>query len=193
MVARRGKPAAKTAPVKKAGVKQAKKKSGKTATFSSLETEMTGDLNIEIRKPRVLIVEARFYEDIADALFEGAKAIIEASDFEYDRIDVPGALELPAAIRFAMNRKGDKAYDGFVALGCVIRGETAHFDVVVNESARGLQQLAIEHQLCIGNGIITVENEEQAWDRARKDRQDKGGQAALAAVAMIGLKQLFSA
>jgi 6,7-dimethyl-8-ribityllumazine synthase len=69
---------------------------------------------------------------------------------------------------------------------------TAHFDVVVNESARGLQQLAIDHQLCIGNGIITVENEDQAWDRARKDRQDKGGQAALAAVAMIGLKQLFS-
>jgi len=184
MVARRGKPAAKKAA--------AKKKAVKTATFSSLETEMAGDLNIEIRKPRVLIVEARFYEDIADALFEGAKAIIEASDFEYDRIDVPGALELPAAIRFAMNRKGEKAYDGYVALGCVIRGETAHFDVVVNESARGLQQLAIEHQLCIGNGIITVENEAQAWDRAKKDRQDKGGQAALAAVAMIGLKQLFS-
>lgn len=186
MVARRGKPAGKKAATKN------KKKAGKTQRFSSHETQMSGDLAIEIRKPRVLIVEARFYEDIADALFEGAKAIIEASDFDYDRIDVPGALELPAAIRFAMNRKGEKAYDGYVALGCVIRGETAHFDVVVNESARGLQQLAIEHQLCIGNGIITVENEAQAWDRARKDRQDKGGQAALAAVALIGLKQLFS-
>lgn len=179
MVARKSKPAA-------------KKKSAKMQKFSTSKSQVKGNLAIDIRKPRVLIVEARFYEDIADALFEGAKAVIEASDFDYDRIDVPGALELPAAIRFAMNRKGDKAYDGFVALGCVIRGETAHFDVVVNESARGLQQLAIDHQLCIGNGIITVENEEQAWDRARKDRQDKGGQAALACVAMIGLKQLFS-
>ncbi|WP_374305012.1 6,7-dimethyl-8-ribityllumazine synthase [Ferrovibrio sp.] len=179
MVARKSKPAA-------------KKKPAKMQKFSTSKSQVKGNLAIDIRKPRVLIVEARFYEDIADALFEGAKAVIEASDFDYDRIDVPGALELPAAIRFAMNRKGDKAYDGFVALGCVIRGETAHFDVVVNESARGLQQLAIEHQLCIGNGIITVENEEQAWDRARKDRQDKGGQAALACVAMIGLKQLFS-
>lgn len=179
MVARKGKPAA-------------KKKSAKMQKFSTSKSQVKGNLAIDIRKPRVLIVEARFYEDIADALFEGAKAVIEASDFDYDRIDVPGALELPAAIRFAMNRKGGKAYDGFVALGCVIRGETAHFDVVVNESARGLQQLAIDHQLCIGNGIITVENEEQAWDRARKDRQDKGGQAALACVAMIGLKQLFS-
>lgn len=179
MVARKGKPAPKKKPVK-------------MQKFSTSKSQVKGNLAIDIRKPRVLIVEARFYEDIADALFEGAKAVIEASDFDYDRIDVPGALELPAAIRFAMNRKGDKAYDGFVALGCVIRGETAHFDVVVNESARGLQQLAVEHQLCIGNGIITVENEEQAWDRARKDRQDKGGQAALACVAMIGLKQLFS-
>lgn len=179
MVARKGKSAA--------------KKPAKMQKFSGSKSQMKGDISIDIRKPRVLIVEARFYEDIADALFEGAKSIIEASDFDYDRIDVPGALELPAAIRFAMNRKGDRAYDGYVALGCVIRGETAHFDVVVNESARGLQQLAIDHQLAIGNGIITVENEEQAWDRARKDRQDKGGQAALACVAMIGLKQLFSA
>lgn len=173
--------------------KPAAKKPAKVTKFSNRKTQMSGDLMIEIRKPRVLIIEARFYEDIADALFEGAKAAIDASDFEYDRIDVPGALEIPAAVRFAMNRKGERAYDGFVALGCVIRGETAHFDVVVNESARGLQQLAIEHQIAIGNGIITVENEEQAWDRARKDRQDKGGQAALACVAMIGLKQLFSA
>jgi 6,7-dimethyl-8-ribityllumazine synthase len=170
-----------------------KKKPAKIKSFSTRKSQVKGSLSIDIRKPRVLIVEARFYEDIADALFEGAKAVIEASDFEYDRIDVPGALELPAAIRFAMNRKGDRAYDGYVALGCVIRGETSHYVVVFNESARGLQQLALEHQLAIGNGIITVENEEQAWERARKDRQDKGGAAALACVAMIGLKQLFSA
>lgn len=169
------------------------KKPAKVKTFSTRKTQVKGGLVIDIRKPRVLIVEARYYEDIADALFEGAKAVIEASDFDYDRIDVPGALELPAAIRFAMNRKGDRAYDGFIALGCVIRGETSHYDIVINESARGLQQLSIDHQLPIGNGVITVENEEQAWDRARKDRQDKGGGAALACVAMIGLKQLFSA
>src|SRR3546814_19106665 len=120
-----------------------------------------GALSRDIRKPRVLIIEARFYEDIADALFGGAKSAIDASDFEYDRIDVPGALEIPAAIRFAMNRKGDRTYDGFVALGCVIRGETAHFDVVINESARGLQPLAIEHQLALGTGIIPVENEDR--------------------------------
>lgn len=183
MVSRARKPAPK---------KPAPKTSAKLKKFATSKSQVMGSLSIDIRKPRVLIIDARFYEDIADALFEGAKAAIDASDFEYDRIDVPGALEIPAAIRFAMNRKGDRAYDGFVALGCVIRGETAHFDVVVNESARGLQQLAIEHQLAIGNGIITVENEEQAWERARKDRQDKGGQAALACVAMIGLKQLFS-
>lgn len=184
MVSRAKKPAA-----KKPGLK----KTGKVKAFSTRKSQVRGDLAIDIRKPRILIVEARFYEDIADALFEGAKAVIEASDFDYDRIDVPGALELPAAIRFAMNRKGDRAYDGYVALGCVIRGETSHYDVVVNESARGLQQLAIDYQLAIGNGVITVENEEQAWERARKDRQDKGGGAALACVAMIGLKQLFSA
>jgi len=175
MVARRGKPAAK----KKAA---AKKKSVKTATFSSLETQMAGDLNIEIRKPRVLIVEARFYEDIADALFEGAKAIIEASDFDYDRIDVPGALELPAAIRFAMNRKGEKAYDGFVALGCVIRGETAHFDYVAGEAASGLQLAAIETGVPISFGLLTTETVEQANERA-----GKGAEAARTALEMADL------
>src|SRR3546814_20220250 len=123
-----------------------------------------GALSRDIRKPRVLIIEARFYEDIADALFEGAKAAIDASDFEYDRIDVPGALEIPAAIRFAMNRKGDRAYDGFVALGCVIRGEPAHFAVVINERARGLQQLPIQHQLAIGNAILTDQNTTKAGE-----------------------------
>ncbi len=160
--------------------------------FATAKSQVRGSLMLDMRKPRVLIVEARFYEDIADALFEGARAVIEASDFDYDRIDVPGALEIPAAIRFAMNRSGSRAYDGFVALGCVIRGETTHYEIVTNESARALQSLALDHQLAIGNGILTVENEDQAWDRARADRQNKGGDAALACVAMIGLKQLFS-
>ncbi|WP_428246915.1 6,7-dimethyl-8-ribityllumazine synthase [Ferrovibrio sp.] len=169
-----------------------KKPATKIKKFATSKSQVMGSLSLDIRKPRVLIIEARFYEDISDALFEGARAAIEASDFHYDRIDVPGALEIPAAIRFAMNRKGDMAYDGFVALGCVIRGETSHYDIVSNESARALQDLAVNHQAAIGNGIITVENEEQAWERARPDKLDKGGGAALACVAMIGLKQLFA-
>lgn len=189
MVARKPKKAAGKA---KKTTGKAKPPIAKMKKFSMAKSQLAGPLSLDIRKPRVLIVEARFYEDIADALFEGAKAAIEASDFEYDRIDVPGALEIPAAIRFAMNRTGSKAYDGYVALGCVIRGETTHYDIVTNESARGLQQLALEFQLAIGNGILTVENEEQAWDRARMDLQNKGGGAALACVAMIGLKQLFA-
>jgi len=172
---------------------KAKKKTvKKIQKFSTAKSQVMGTLALDIRKPRVLIIEARFYDDISDALFEGARAAIEASDFHYDRIDVPGALEIPAAIRFAMNRQGAMAYDGYVALGCVIRGETSHYDIVSNESARALQLLAVNHQLAIGNGIITVENEAQAWDRARTDKQNKGGGAALACVAMIGLKQLFS-
>jgi len=131
---------------------------------------------------RMLIVEARFYDAISDELLRGATRVLDKAGARYDRVTVPGALEIPAAIAIAIDaaKRRRAPYDGVVALGCVIRGETAHFDVVVNESARGLQQLAIEHQLCIGNGIITVENEAQAWDRAKKDRQDKGGQAALA-------------
>lgn len=178
---------------KTAGKKAAKtKKKAKVTKFATADTLVMGEIAFDLRKQHILIIEARYYPEISDALFEGARAVIDASDFEYDRIDVPGALEIPAAIRFACNRKGEKAYDGYVALGCVIRGETTHYDVVVNESAHGLQQLALDHQLAIGNGIITVENEAQAWDRARRDGQDKGGQAALACVAMIGLKQLFS-
>ncbi|MBX3454014.1 6,7-dimethyl-8-ribityllumazine synthase [Ferrovibrio sp.] len=192
MVARAPKKLGKKNAAKKNPAKKAGKPAARLKKFSTAKSQLAGPLSLDIRKPRVLIVEARYYEDIADALFEGAKAAIEASDFEYDRIDVPGALEIPAAIRFAMNRTGSKAYDGYVALGCVIRGETTHYDIVTNESARGLQQLALDFQLAIGNGILTVENEDQAWDRARTDRQNKGGDAALACVAMIGLKQLFA-
>lgn len=165
----------------------------KIKRFATSKSQVMGTLALDIRKPRVLIVEARFYEDIADALFAGAEAALNASDFEFDRISVPGALEIPAAIRFAMNRSGSMAYDGYVALGCVIRGETTHYDIVTNQSASGLQHLALQYQLAVGNGIITVENEDQAWDRARVDRQNKGGEAAIACVAMVALKQLFAA
>jgi 6,7-dimethyl-8-ribityllumazine synthase len=140
---------------------------------------------------RILIVEARFYDDIADALLAGAAAVLKAEGAEFDKITVPGALEIPGAIAMA-NASGHaagRAYDGYVALGCIIRGETFHFDVVANESARGLMDLAVQQRLAIGNGILTVENEDQAWERARADRLDKGGGAAKAALAMTRLRR----
>jgi 6,7-dimethyl-8-ribityllumazine synthase len=138
----------------------------------------------------ILIVEARFYADISDALLDGAVAALEKAGAKFDRVTVPGALEIPAAIRFAAKASegSGKTYDGFIALGCVIRGETYHFEVVSNESARGLTDLALHHGLCIGNGILTVENEEQAEVRAARDGQDKGGGAARACLALIDLK-----
>jgi len=139
--------------------------------------------------PHILIVEARFYDDIADELAAGATEALEKAGARIDRLSVPGALEIPAAVRMAMAG----SYDGFVALGCVIRGETSHYDIVANESARGLQLLALDHRLAIGNGILTVENREQAMARARRDQKNKGADAALACLAMLGLKQRLGA
>jgi 6,7-dimethyl-8-ribityllumazine synthase len=146
--------------------------------------------------PKLLIVEARFYDDLADGLLETAKAALEEAGASYDVVTVPGALEIPATIAFAheAGRKGGVAYDGYVALGCVIRGETYHFDIVSNESARGLTDLSIRHALSIGNGILTVENEEQAWARVRGregtgESVGKGRAAAEAAIRMIELKK----
>ena len=136
-----------------------------------------------------LIVEARFYGEIADAQAAGAIAALEAAGASYERVSVPGALEIPAAI--AMASIGDRHFDGYVALGCVIRGETSHYDTVCNESARGLMDLSLVDGLAIGNGILTVENEDQAWARADAARKDKGGDAARAALAMAALKQEF--
>jgi len=140
---------------------------------------------------RILIVEARFYDDLADALLAGAAAALKAEGAEFDKITVPGALEIPGAIAMASasGHAAGRAYDGYVALGCVIRGETAHFDIVAGESARGLMDLAVNQHLAVGNGILTVENEAQAWERARADRQDKGGGAAKAALAMTRLRR----
>lgn len=132
---------------------------------------------------RVLVVEARFYPDISDALYEGAVKVLTGAGVTTERVAVPGALEIPGAIRQAASR-----YDGFVALGCVIRGETWHFEIVSNESARGLMDLTVRDGLCIGNGILTVENEEQALVRAAPDRGNKGGDAANACLALIQLK-----
>jgi 6,7-dimethyl-8-ribityllumazine synthase len=141
-------------------------------------------------KPKILIVEARFYDDLADALLDGAKAALDVAGASYDVVTVPGALEIPAAISFALDgaEEGGTDYDGFVALGTVIRGETYHFDIVASESARALMDLSVEDSLAIGNGILTTENEEQAWVRARKSEGDKGGFAARAALAMIALR-----
>ncbi|MFN3288820.1 MAG: 6,7-dimethyl-8-ribityllumazine synthase [Sphingomonadaceae bacterium] len=136
---------------------------------------------------RVLIVEARFYDALADALLEGARAALEAAGATHETITVPGALEVPGAIALAEAAGG---FDAYVALGTVIRGETFHFEVVASESARGLMALTLDG-LAIGNGILTVENEAQAWVRARRSEKDKGGEAARAALAMARLRERF--
>jgi len=139
--------------------------------------------------PHLLIVEARFYDEYSDDLLAGAKAALEQAGASWEVITVPGALEVPAAI--AMAASGARRYDGYVALGCVIRGETYHFDLVASESARGLTDLSIQRGLAIGNGILTVENDAQAKARADKNDKDKGGFAARAALAMIALQEKF--
>ena len=137
-----------------------------------------------------LIVEATFYDKIVEAQASGAIAVLKAASATYERVVVPGALEIPAAIAMASN--DTCAFDGFIALGCVIRGETSHYDTVCNTSASGLMDLTLAKGLAIGNGILTVENEEQAWARADSKRKDKGGDAARAALAMVALKQNLS-
>ncbi|KQS63527.1 6,7-dimethyl-8-ribityllumazine synthase [Rhizobium sp. Leaf371] len=144
----------------------------------------------ESGKPHILIVEARFYDDMADALLDGATSALTDAGATYDVVTVPGALEIPGAIAMALDGidNGATEYDGFVALGMVIRGETYHFDIVANESCRAIMDLTVSESLAIGNGILTVENDEQAWARARKSEGNKGGFAARAALTMIALK-----
>jgi 6,7-dimethyl-8-ribityllumazine synthase len=139
--------------------------------------------------PKILIVESRYYDHIATSLLDGATAALERAHAQFERITVSGALEIPPAILFAS--MGDKGYDGYVALGCVIRGETYHFEIVAGESARGLMDLGMNHGLCVGNGILTVENEEQAEVRARRDGGDKGGDAARACLSLVDVRQRF--
>ena len=136
-----------------------------------------------------LIVEASFYGEIADAQAIGAIAALKAVDASFERVCVTGALEIPVAIAMASN--SNQKFDGYIALGCVIRGETSHYDTVSNESASGLMSLAIAQGLAIGNGILTVENVDQAWERASVDGMDKGGDAARAALTMAALKKVF--
>ena len=145
--------------------------------------------------PHVLIVEGRFYDDIMDALLDGAVAELDKVGATYERLTVPGAFEVPNAIRMAVRSldffAARKRFDGYIALGCVIRGETTHYDYICAESARKLQDIACEYSLAVGYGILTCETVEQAWERAKPDRKDKGGDAARACLAMIDVKRHF--
>jgi 6,7-dimethyl-8-ribityllumazine synthase len=143
-------------------------------------------------KTRILIIEARFYDHLADELLKGAKDMLTAHDADFDVVTVPGALEIPGAIAYAEeggHRPAGVRYDGYVALGTIIRGETYHFEVVSNESARAIMDLSIMRRLAIGNGILTVENEAQALARARSTELNKGGGAASAALEMIKVRK----
>src|SRR5579883_2145754 len=145
--------------------------------------------------PHIMIVEARFYEEIADELVRGATAELERVGASWERFPVPGAFELPTAIKVAIRLRdfytARARFDGYIALGCVIRGETSHYDLVCGECARGLQDLAIEYTLALGFGVLTVENREQAWARASVGGYNRGGAAARACLEMIELKRAF--
>ena len=149
----------------------------------------------DIAGARALIVEARFYDDIQDAMLQGAAAELKQAGVSYDVLTVTGSLEIPATIAIALDaaEKNGKPYDAAIALGCVIRGDTIHFEIVSMESSRALMELAVSRQVPLGNGIITVNNEEQAWARARSSELDKGGDAARAALAMLRLKRSLAA
>lgn len=137
---------------------------------------------------KFLIVEARFYDHLNDLLIAGARQTLEQAGHEVEVLTVPGALEIPAAISLASE---SGLYDGYVAIGVVIRGETYHFEIVAGESARGIMALTMDG-LAIGNGILTVENEEQALVRADPARKDKGGEAAAAALALLAIREKFA-
>ena len=144
-----------------------------------------------VKGARILVVEARFYDDIADMLLRGARRVMTEAGAVFDVVTVPGALEIPAAIMIAHHgaTAREQPYDGVVALGCVIQGETFHFDIVAMQSARALIDFSVGHRLPIGNGILTVDTEAQAWARARISEQDKGGDAARAALSLIAIKR----
>jgi 6,7-dimethyl-8-ribityllumazine synthase len=139
-----------------------------------------------------LIIEARFYPDLADELVKGAVAELERRGATHERVSVPGVLEIPTALSMALKAgKPARKFDGYVLLGCVIRGETTHYDIVASESARQIMQIAAAHALALGNGILTVENGAQAWARARVGEKNKGGAAAAAACEMANLAARF--
>jgi 6,7-dimethyl-8-ribityllumazine synthase len=154
-----------------------------------------GSVDESLEGARILVVEGRYYDDIANMLLAGAKRACAKAHVDFDLVTVPGALEIPQAIAITLDaaRERHKPYDGAVALGCVVRGETSHYDIVAGESARALMHLAIAHLLPVGNGILTVDTEAQALARARPEEGDKGGYAVDAALALVRLKRRFSA
>src|SRR5712672_1963226 len=154
-----------------------------------------GKVADDLKGARILVVEARFYEDIADALLAGATRALQEAGATFERISVPGSLEVAPAIAIALDaaERSGRPYEGAVALGCVIRGETLHFEIVSQESARALLDLAVMRRFPIGNGIVTVDTDAQAWSRARPDEADKGGDAARAALALVRLKRRLGA
>lgn len=137
--------------------------------------------------PRVLIAYAPYYKEITDMLIDGARSALEGGGATVDMVEAPGAFELPGVIRFALSQ-----YHGFVALGCVIRGETSHYDYVCGECARGMQDLALQHGAAVGFGVLTCETEAQALVRADVKQKNKGREAALACLRMIDLRRRFS-
>jgi 6,7-dimethyl-8-ribityllumazine synthase len=149
----------------------------------------------DLKGVRILLVEARFYDNIADELLKGATRVLEAAGVVFERLSVPGSLEIPPAITMALDaaERSGRPYEGAVALGCVIRGDTIHFEIVSHESARGLMEISRTRGVPIGNGILTVDNDAQAWMRARVEEADKGGEAARAALALVRLKRRLAA
>jgi 6,7-dimethyl-8-ribityllumazine synthase len=147
-----------------------------------------------VKGARILVVESRYYDDIADMLLRGAKRVLKGAHAHFDVITVPGALEVPAAIVIALDGAAARGepYDGAVALGCVIRGETSHYDIVAGESARGLMDISLSLSLPVGNGILTVDTDAQAKVRARPAGEDKGGGAARAALTLVRLKRQYA-
>ena len=141
--------------------------------------------------PHLLVIDAPYYTEISQSLMEGVNAVLQEAGATHDYVTVPGVLEIPAAVSMAI--ASDKNYDGYIVIGCVIRGETTHYEIVSNESARAIMNLSVEHNIAIGNGIQTVENEAQAWARAKVSEKNKGGGAAQAALAMIELKKSMRA
>jgi len=147
-----------------------------------------------LKGARILVVEARYYDGIADTLLAGTRRTLDAAQVDYDVVTVPGALEIPQAIALALDAAARRKapYHGVVALGCVIRGETSHYDIVAGESARALMELGLARAIPVGNGILTVDREAQAWARARPEGQDKGAGAARAALALVRLRRSFA-
>ena len=137
---------------------------------------------------KILIIQSRFYPDISDEIFKGAKLILRKKKIKFDSVSVPGSLEIPSALNFSIHRS---RYDGYIVLGCIIRGKTSHYDLVCQESIRGIMDLVSKHKLPLGFGIITAENKKQALERASIKKGNKGGEAAETCLQMIRIRNSF--